>query len=53
MVEPIKTNYTVNPIAETNLSNIVENLNVDDNEKIKNGLLQGLEMISNNEPNRM
>jgi hypothetical protein len=48
---PINANINrVNPIAKTTLSNIVENLNVNDNEKIKDGLKQGLNMFANQQP---
>ena len=46
VVEPIKE--TINPLAENNISNIMEKLNTDNNDKIKEGLKQGLDILSNN-----
>ena len=45
-VESTKDNISFRPLAEPNISNIVENLNVNDNDKIKEGLKQGLDMIT-------
>ena len=46
VVEPIKE--TINPLAENNVSNIMEKLNTNNNDKIKEGLKQGLDILSNN-----
>jgi hypothetical protein len=46
VMEPIKE--TINPLADTNISNIMEKINTNDNDKIKEGLKQGLDILSNN-----
>ena len=45
-IEPIKE--TSNPLTENNISNVMEKLNTNDNEKIKEGLKQGLDILSTN-----
>jgi len=46
VMEPIKE--TINPLTDTNISNIMEKLNTNDNDKIKEGLTHGLDILSNN-----
>ena len=45
-IEPITE--TITPLAERNLSNIVEKLTTNNNDKIKEGLKQGLDILSDN-----
>lgn len=49
-IKPVmeQTQTTINPLAETNISNIMEKLNTNNNDKIKEGLKQGLDILSNN-----
>lgn len=48
-VEPIKE--IINPLTENNISNVREKLNTNDNDNIKNGLKQGLDILYNNNRN--
>lgn len=45
-VESTKENISLTSISEPTISKIAENLNVNDNDKIKEGLKQGLDMIT-------
>lgn len=47
MMDAIKENIKLEPDVKENITNIAENININDNEKLKEGLQKGVDMLSN------